>query len=1009
MTTYYTNQATGSDGNSGLDATTNALRTIQAGINKLGSGDTLIIKAGTYKESVSVGIAKSGSSTASPTTISGADGETVIIDGEYLRPGATTMIFSGQIGGVVQPKNDGSGNYYYNDPSRPTNGSTIRPVYYSRLFDVQASYVLIENLTIQRSLGYLIGNSNAAISPHHITVDGCTLRGSRNASVSFYRGHHITISDCHVYDAANFATFGRPSTNWGFNWPAIQAMDTGSYSSVWRNCIVHDAWGEGLYCSNRDGIIENCTVYDTWRTLIYFERTQRGIVRNNHLYSSGTIRIYNQADPTFSSYTTSSNPYLLSNSGMAFHVENWQSPYSGNAEYCQIYNNLVVGTNGGILVGGPQDISGANGLVRGNKIYNNTVVNSFPHVIWTNYPGSIGNEIYNNVFYGGSAISQGTAGTSSFSIHHNIYGVTPGGVTLDADSIVGNPLLANPTVDIQPGSCDPADYQLQSGSSARNAGTPAGAPTTDYYGEARGSTIDMGALAYGSAPPVDPEVGTIDSAFTATPLSGTDSQLVAFTDTSTADNTITSWAWDKSSDSGLTWTEFSTAEDPSETFSIGLWSVRLRVESSDGFDFETKLEYIEILTSSEPPDVGDVSPIVSSFHGAANATSYTLDNAITPNVGIFAMSGATADATAMDNARLGYGFSSATVRGAIAVSATNGSTDLYRQGNTYSVMIPQTVTHAPDSAMTASSFSPGAMGATWPIQSSAWKLSGLLMEAEDHAIGSFKQVTSDGGEVTLSLSFTPNVILFSSILSSSLPAGGGTNLIHSYGFATSDGNQVSYCNWTTTASAAAYLASNRAHCYATSPTGALANSIEVVNFGGGFTARSHGTSYPTTPTIYYCAMKLVNPVWCGIIDTPTATGLSAHSGMGIAPSAMLMIQTMMQSADAADAGSDAAAMGVGIYANGNEYAHNIAIEDGASPLNSQSYSTGSSSVLLSQDDGGAGYAATVDSVQADGVTLDYTAVLGAARKILVLAIGGGFVPEVTKRNRGMYRGMRRGI
>ena len=85
------------------------------------------------------------------------------------------------------------------------------------------------------------------------------------------------------------------------------------------------------------------------------------------------------------------------------------------------------------------------------------------------------------------------------------------------------------------------------------------------------------------------------AAFSGTPLSGSSPLSVVFTDAST--NTPTSWLWEKNSGSG--WVNFAgtpTAQNPTESFASGTWSVRLTATNAGGSDAEEKTNYI---TSSD--------------------------------------------------------------------------------------------------------------------------------------------------------------------------------------------------------------------------------------------------------------------------------------------------------------------------------------------------------------------------------------------------------------------------
>jgi PKD repeat protein len=86
------------------------------------------------------------------------------------------------------------------------------------------------------------------------------------------------------------------------------------------------------------------------------------------------------------------------------------------------------------------------------------------------------------------------------------------------------------------------------------------------------------------------------AAFVGTPTSGTDPLTVQFTDQST--NGPTAWSWDFNND-GIT---DSTAQNPTHTFTVGLYSVQLVATNSAGSGGLTKLNYISVST---PPVVVD--------------------------------------------------------------------------------------------------------------------------------------------------------------------------------------------------------------------------------------------------------------------------------------------------------------------------------------------------------------------------------------------------------------------
>lgn len=88
-------------------------------------------------------------------------------------------------------------------------------------------------------------------------------------------------------------------------------------------------------------------------------------------------------------------------------------------------------------------------------------------------------------------------------------------------------------------------------------------------------------------------VDSVVAAFSGDVLSGTTPLSVVFTDTTT--NSPTAWLWEKNSGSG--WVNFSsgpTTQNPTESFTIGTWSVRLTASKTGALDVESKTGYIEV-------------------------------------------------------------------------------------------------------------------------------------------------------------------------------------------------------------------------------------------------------------------------------------------------------------------------------------------------------------------------------------------------------------------------------
>ena len=83
------------------------------------------------------------------------------------------------------------------------------------------------------------------------------------------------------------------------------------------------------------------------------------------------------------------------------------------------------------------------------------------------------------------------------------------------------------------------------------------------------------------------------AAFVGTPTSGLTPLTVQFSDQST--NSPTSWKWEYQKSGSSSWTQFSTAQNPSYTFTgLGQYSIRLTATNAGGSNTLTKTSYITV-------------------------------------------------------------------------------------------------------------------------------------------------------------------------------------------------------------------------------------------------------------------------------------------------------------------------------------------------------------------------------------------------------------------------------
>jgi hypothetical protein len=196
---------------------------------------------------------------------------------------------------------------------------------------------------------------------------------------------------------------------------------------------------------------------------------------------------------------------------LAFGIDAWNSTHSTHD--IEFYDNVAYNSYVGFIVSSEQG-----GAVENVKVYNNIAYNMisagfaipwwsgtqdgikrniqfFNNVSYHNGYGfqntSLLNEnvvVRNNIFSQNSVPIKLLSGSEAqFTIDHNLFYGSGG--TYGTNPVIGDPKFVNP---------DGADFQLQGGSPAIDAGSPLNAPNSDFAGNARprGAGYDIGAYEY---------------------------------------------------------------------------------------------------------------------------------------------------------------------------------------------------------------------------------------------------------------------------------------------------------------------------------------------------------------------------------------------------------------------------------------------------------------------------------------------------------------------------------
>lgn len=353
--TYYV-ATNGNDSNPGT--LSSPWRSINKAANTLVGGDTVNIRAGTYKEQVNP---KNSGYSGAFITYAAYPGETVTVDGS-------------------------------NGFSYAWNG----------LFNLSnRSYIQVSGMRLVNSPGFAVFMSNAR-----------NIRILKNyTSNTFYSGVYAEKSDTVTVDGNEV-----DQANRGKNQESISIVGTQNY--VVSNNRVHGGYMEGIDAklNSSNGKIFGNTVYNMARVGLYldaWDTTSNNIevynntVSNSQSGDSGAsedgIRMGAEHGGTMSNIKIYNNVlYNIAQSGIA--ISNWTEPGYNQPKFSTVsmYNNTIY--NSGIKSGGGIDIQGSQST--GINIRNNIIskAKSF------NIRSSSGTTISNNLFDGGS-----TSGTSAVS------------------------------------------------------------------------------------------------------------------------------------------------------------------------------------------------------------------------------------------------------------------------------------------------------------------------------------------------------------------------------------------------------------------------------------------------------------------------------------------------------------------------------------------------------------------------------------------------------------------
>ncbi|PJA88411.1 MAG: hypothetical protein CO139_03255 [Candidatus Moranbacteria bacterium CG_4_9_14_3_um_filter_36_9] len=350
------------------------------------TGNTVLVKAGTYNEIVTLTSVHAGESGA-PNIIQANPGDTPIVDAQDTRNQGFNVGFSG-----------GSADYITIDGFEVKNATT-----YGNIFVYSSQNVTIKNNTVHDSGGAGI---YATVNSHNIIAQDNTVYNINNASVAPYgiylqRSNNAVASGNTVYNikgsgiecenasAASTADNCQVYNNTVYDAGYLITLNNVQNSSAYNNTIyITDS--PPAYVSNASGIILN-TFFD-----ISYPSTGN-IIRDNIIYNSGgpgvwlMINSANLSDPVTANNTVRNNIVYDSLVG----IFNDKGAINNNFYNNTLYNNgtgIALGDNGSVI-----NASGSN--VKNNIVSGSTIAGI--DIVSTGHPTSLDyNLYYNNAVLG---------------------------------------------------------------------------------------------------------------------------------------------------------------------------------------------------------------------------------------------------------------------------------------------------------------------------------------------------------------------------------------------------------------------------------------------------------------------------------------------------------------------------------------------------------------------------------------------------------------------------------
>ncbi len=407
-------------------------RTIYQASRKVGAGDTVYLRGGTYQES---NIFYASGTQEAPITISGYPGEEAILDGN---------------GYQIPAKKSGSA-----------------------LIQVRGDWVVIRNLTFTGS-----GDQGVTTKGLHDTIDNVYSHHNWGWGI-WMAGAYDTTQNSRVWSNSMMNENKSMTSGWAGGVTCARYPD---YCSI-RNTTSWENWGEGI--STFEALhttIRGNTSFDNQTSNLYVSDTRYARVEGNLIYCTPG----NKVNPDFIQigilvYEELGVPIPLGSGGM-------RQPSSDNT----FVNNLVTGCDSNLFATQNQ---AANNLYAYNTFVNSSLDRKYYAANVKFQSGTAaGQRFVNNLVYQDNnftMVQNDSPGTMTFS--HNLWSRAPGDAARVSGpgDVIGNPQLA-----MQGSPYAPAWFRLTAASPALDQGQLIAGTDMDFFGALRGILPDIGAMEF---------------------------------------------------------------------------------------------------------------------------------------------------------------------------------------------------------------------------------------------------------------------------------------------------------------------------------------------------------------------------------------------------------------------------------------------------------------------------------------------------------------------------------